>query len=164
VGFLRNDIVLVGDKLGATQAWRTAPQPYRLSQHIQQAPIDRPAPADWSGDGRTYVFAVGQTYVFTVGGSAVLQAATGQARGSFDPLPASTSTITIDDSTNRLAYISAGLLAVQDRSATASKAGHSSMQLPGFANAQQIAFTADGRWLIAGGGDTTAPACLFYVT
>ena len=30
------------------------------------------------------------------------------------------------------------------------------MQLPGFANAEQIAFTADGRWLIAGGGDTLA--------
>lgn len=150
VGFLQKDVVLVGNELGATQAWRTAPQPHLLSEQGQQAPGDRPAPDAWSGDGRTYVFAVGGT-------ATVIQAATGHARGSFDSLPASTGTIVaIDDSTNRLAYFSDGQLAVQDRSAAASRAGRTSIRLPGFANTQQIGFTADGRWLIAGGGDTLA--------
>jgi WD40 repeat protein len=154
VGFLQKDIVLVGDVTGATQVWRMAPQPYRLSEHIQQSLADRSPVAAWSSDGRTYVYAAGGG---TASGTAnVIQAATGQAHGSFDLLPATTSTVAIDDSTNRLAYISNGLLAVRDRSAAASKAGRTSIQLPGFANAEQIAFTADGRWLIAGGGDTLA--------
>jgi WD40 repeat protein len=149
VGFLQKDIVLVGDVTGATQVWRTAPQPHRLSEHAQEAPADTAVPDAWSGDGRTYVYALG-------GSASVSQAATGQADGSFDPLAASITAIAIDDSTNRLAYISDGLLAVRDRSAAASKAGRTSMQLPGFANAQQVAFSADGRWLIADGGNTLA--------
>jgi WD40 repeat protein len=149
VGFLHKNIVLVGNDLGPTQVWRTAPQPHRLSEGVQQAPTDEPVPAAWSGDGSTYVYALAGT-------AAVVRAATGQAHGSFDGLPATTSAIAIDDSTNRLAYISNGLLAVRDRSAAASKAERTSIQLPGFANAEQIAFTADGRWLIADGGDTLA--------
>jgi WD40 repeat protein len=149
VSFLQNDIVLVGDGTGATQVWRMAPQPQRLRESGQQTPADQPVPTAWSSDGRTYVYAVGGT-------ATVIHAATGQAHGSFDLLPATTTTVAIDDSTNRLAYISNGLLAVEDRSAAASKAQRTSMQLPGFAKAQQAAFTADGRWLIAGGGDTLA--------
>jgi WD40 repeat protein len=148
-GFLQKDTVLVGNDIGTTQVWRTAPQPHRLSEGAQQAPTDEPVPAAWSGDGRTYVYALRGT-------AAVVRAATGQAHGSFDGLPATNSAIAIDDSTNRLAYISNGLLTVRDRSAAASKAERTSIQLPGFANAEQIAFTADGRWLIAGGGDTLA--------
>ena len=149
VGFLRKDIVLVGNDIGATQVWRTAPQPRRLSESGQQAPGDQPVPAAWSTDGRTYVYAVGGT-------ATVIQATTGQAHGSFHLLPATTTAVAIDDSTHRLAYISNGLLAVIDRSAAASRAERTSIQLPGFANAQQIAFTADGRSLIAAGGNTLA--------
>jgi WD40 repeat protein len=149
VGFLQKDIVLVGNDVGATQVWRMAPQPRRLSESGQQAPGDRAVPAAWSSDGRTYVDAVGGT-------ATVIQAATGRAHGSFGLLPATTTALAIDNSTDRLAYISNGLLAVQDRSAAASTAGRTSIRLPGFANAQQIAFSADGRWLIAGGGDTVA--------
>ena len=156
VGFLKKDIVLVGDVLGATQVWHTAPQPHRLSKHGQQSLADRAPVATWSGDGRTYVYAVGGADRIAGGNANVIQAATGQAHGSFDLLPATTSTVAIDDSTNRLAYISNGLLGVLDRSTAASKAERASMQLPGFANADQIAFSADGRWLIADGGDTLA--------
>ena len=149
VGFLQKNIVLVGDVLGETQIWRIASQPHRLSEHGEQAPEDRPSADAWSGDGRSYVYAVG-------GSATVIQAATGQAHASFDPFPATTDAVAIDNSTNRLAYIVNGLLAVQDRSAAASRAGRTSMQVPGFANAQQVAFSADGRWLIVGGGDTLA--------
>lgn len=147
VGFLQEDTVLVGLDIGATEVWRMTSQPRLISEHEQQAPGDRAVPDAWSGDGRTYVYAVS-------GSAPVSDAATGQARGSFGSLPVTTSAIAIDDSANRLAYISDGVLAVQNRSAVASRAGLTSVQLPGFTNAQQIAFSADGRWLIAAGGGT----------
>ena len=149
LSFQKKDIVLVGDELGVTQVWRTAPEPFRLSESLQQTPGDSPATSAWSSDGRTFVYAVH-------GFAAVIRAATGQAIGSFGSLPTSTDAVAIDDSTNRLAYISDGLLTVRDRSAAASRAGLTSIQLPGFTNAQQVAFTADGRWLVAVGGDTLA--------
>jgi WD40 repeat protein len=149
VGFLQKDVVLVGEETGATQVWSTAPRPHQLSGGGQPTPGDQPVPGAWSDDGRTFVFALRGT-------ATAIRAATGQAHGGFGLLPATTTALAIDDSTNRLAYISNGLLAVEDRSAAAAKTQRTSMQLPGFTNAEQVAFSADGRWLIAGGGDTLA--------
>jgi WD40 repeat protein len=149
VGFLQKDVVLVGEETGATQVWSTARQPHQLSEGGQPTPGDQSVPAAWSDDGRTFVFALRGT-------ATAIQAATGQAHGSFGLLPATTTALAIDDSTNRLAYISNGLLAVEDRSAAAAKTQRTSTQLPGFTNAEQVAFSADGRRLIASGGDTLA--------
>lgn len=150
LSFEQQDAVLVGDPDGVTQVWRTAPEPHRLSESGPQTPNDAPGAAAWSSDGQTFV------YADAPGDATVLRPATGQGIGSFSSLPATTDVIAIDDSTDRLAYISDGLLTVQDRSAAAGRAGLTSMQLPGFANAQQIAFTAGGQWLVAAGGDTVA--------
>ena len=82
---------------------------------------------------------------------------TDQLRGAFNSLPTSASAIiAIDDSTDRLAYSANGLLVVIDRSTEAAKAGRQNIGLRGFAGTQHMAFTTDGRWLIAGGDRTLA--------
>lgn len=149
VGFLRNGTVLVGEQTGQAQVWRLAPRPRRLRETNQSAPGDQPAPDAWSSDGRTYAYAAG-------GGAVAVWAATGHARVSFDPLPASIGAVAIDDSAGRLAYVSDGWLAVRDRSTGTSRVGSQSVQLPGFAAAQLLAFSSDGQWLLAGGPELVA--------
>jgi WD40 repeat protein len=149
VGFLGNDTVLAGQLSGQSQVWRVIPRPLRLSETGQSAPGDQAAPDAWSSDGRTYAFAAG-------GGAATVWAATGRQRGSFQPLPGSIDAIAVNDSANQLAYVSDGMLAVRDESTATATAGAANVQLPGFAAAQLLTFTSDGRWLLAGGPGTVA--------
>jgi len=62
----------------------------------------------------------------------------------------------VDDTGNRAAYLYHGNLSVLDRSARAAAAGRARVELPGFSGVERLAFSPDGRWLLAAGGTTIA--------
>jgi WD40 repeat protein len=151
VSFLDDRRVLVGDDAGSAQVWDVGARPRRLAEHGPLALADELPAHAWSQDGRTYARAE------TSGHATVFDGVTGAQRGeAFSSVPPTFEPMAVDDTGVRAAFRYRGALSVFDRSARAAKAGRSRVELPGFSAAELLAFSPDGRWLLAAGAATIA--------
>jgi WD40 repeat protein len=149
--FLDNRRVLVGDQVGRAQVWDVGTQLRQLSGHDQLSLGDELLANAWSEDGRTYAFTMSTRR------ASVFDAETGRQRGpDFLSAPPTAGPMAVSNRGDRAAFLYRGSLAMLDNSPEAEPVGRSRVELPGFARAELLRFSPDGRWLLAAGAATVA--------